>query len=370
MSDIQSVVKLFADDTSMYFGLENADTRTETLNSDMEKINNWSQLWKVEFNKSKTKLLTISNRLTPHTLPLKFCDEILSESENHKHLGITIQKDCKWHAHIHSVISKCQLLIACLRSLKYRISRKSLEIIYKSFIMPHFDFGDVIWDNCSNDLSNQLETLHLEALRIIVGAVRGTNHAKLYQESGFSSLKQRRRRHKILLYFKIVHQLVPHYLITRLPPLLSAVNPYHRRNPLNRLVPRSRIELYQMSFFPSTTIIWNNLPEDIKQLTSISSLKRYLNSEDFKVPPYFYLQNRNAEIALSRLRLGISDLNNDLYCRHLSTDQSCSCGFPCEDAEHFLLHCSNFDHVRLTQYTTSLNISLVMLIKCYSVATT
>ena len=39
--DIESVIKLFADDTSMYLCLDNDDVRAEVLNSDLEKISAW-----------------------------------------------------------------------------------------------------------------------------------------------------------------------------------------------------------------------------------------------------------------------------------------------------------------------------------------
>ena len=58
-------------------------------------------------------------------------------------------------------------------------------------ILPQFDYADIVWDNCSGTLSNMLENLHLEAIRIILGAVRGTSHEKLYKESGFCTLKER-----------------------------------------------------------------------------------------------------------------------------------------------------------------------------------
>ena len=38
VEDIESVIKLFADDTSMYLGLENPHTRAEFLNNDLDKI--------------------------------------------------------------------------------------------------------------------------------------------------------------------------------------------------------------------------------------------------------------------------------------------------------------------------------------------
>ena len=346
VNDIESIIKLFADDTSMYLSLENCHVRTLTLNSDLKKISTWAKLWKVKFNQSKTELMTICNRVMPQTMPLEFEDVILEDTDSHKHLGVTLQNNCKWDLHVQSIISKCRVLISCLRSFKYRLSRKSLEIMYKSFIMPHFDFSDVVWDNCNCTLLDDLEKLHLDALRTIVGTVRGTSHVKLYTESGFTSLKERRFRHKILLYFKLVNSLAPPYLVNRVPPLTSQVNPYHRRNPLERYTPACRTELYKSSYFPSTTALWNNLPEDIRQTTSLSLLKRYLCQLDSTVPKYYYLPDRTSEILLCRLRLEMSDLNYDLFNRHISNNPTCECGFVREDASHFLMDCPLYQHAR------------------------
>ena len=108
---------------------------------------------------------------------------------------------------------------------------KSLENMYKSFILPLFDYADVVWDNCTIKLADELEQLHLDAIGTITGAVRGTSHQSLYKESGFSTLSERRRRHKIILNHKIVNGKPPPYFESLLPSLVSAINPYHRHFP-------------------------------------------------------------------------------------------------------------------------------------------
>ena len=97
------------------------------------------------------------------------------------------------------LIAKCRCHVACLRSFKYRLSRKALETMYRSFILPQLDYADVIWDNCSLKLAEELESLHLDAIRTIIGAARGTSHQKLYSESGFTTLRERRFRHKVIM---------------------------------------------------------------------------------------------------------------------------------------------------------------------------
>ena len=137
---------------------------------------------------------------------LNFGRTILEDSHSHKHLGIIFQNNCKWESHIKMLIAKCRCQVACLRSFKYRLSRKALETMYRSFILPQLDYADVIWDNCSLKLAEELESLHLDAIRTIIGAVRGTSHQKLYTESGFTTLRERRFRHKIIMYHKIVQE--------------------------------------------------------------------------------------------------------------------------------------------------------------------
>ena len=80
---------------------------------------------------------------------LIFGQGILQEVPYHKHLGITIQKNYKWDEHVKRIVNKVNLHLCCLRSYTYKLSRKALETMYKSFFLPIFDYADVIWDSCS-----------------------------------------------------------------------------------------------------------------------------------------------------------------------------------------------------------------------------
>ena len=191
-----------------------------------------------------------------------------------------------------------------------------------------------------------MENLHLEAIRIIIGGVRGTSHIKLYEESGFCSLKERRKRHKLIFFHKLIHGNVPDYLKALVPPFVSELNPYHRRRPLERIVPHSRTEIYATSYFPSTTRLWNELPENIQASTSISEFKRYISNSDPSVPVYFYYGKRKEQIMHCRLRMQMSNLNFDLVKRHLSNNSYCTCGHPSETAEHYLLYCPHYVNIR------------------------
>ena len=351
VDDIRSVIKLFADDTSLSYAFEDAIVRADVLDSDLERISVWAKQWKMIFNAEKTDVVNYGKD-TALSYQLSFNNTLLTETHSHKHLGLTLQSNGKWDTHIASIARKVNTLISCLKSFKYKLRRKALETMYKSFILPIFDYADIIWDSCTLAQSTLLENLHLEAIRIILGGVRGTSHEKLYKESGFISLKERRLNHKLLAYKKITLGLGPNYLQNLLPPLVSSVNPYHRRRPLDRYEPHSKTETYRKSFFPSTTSAWNTLPIHMQETISLGEFKRELNAAATKVPVYYYFGERAEQIVHCRLRLEMSDLNSDLYNRHLTDNPSCTCRRGIDSAEHYLLLCPIYDTISLTTIDT------------------
>ena len=351
VDNIESVIKLFADDTSMSLALKDPTIRADILNRDLNKISEWAIRWKVKFNDEKTELLNFTHG-HDQLQPLLFNNTLLEERTEHKHLGLIIQSNCKWDSHIRQIATKTNMLISCLRFYKYKLTRKALETMYKSFILPIFDYADIIWDGCTDDQSKILEDLHLEAIRIIIGGVRGTSRYKLYEESGFCSLKERRKRHKLTMFHKMVNSNCPPYVSDMLPPLISSYNRYNYRRPQERTVPRHRTELYNKSFIPSTTRLWNSLPQNVTSTSSLSQFKKLISVSDTIVPKYYYFGERKEQVIHCRLRMNMSDLKHDLFNRHLSNNSACACGSSAETAEHYLLSCPLYDGIRATTIHT------------------
>ena len=69
----------------------------------------------------------------------------------------------------------------------------TLITIYKSFVRPHLDYCDIIYDQPNNQsFCNKTERVQYNATPEINGAIRGTSQTKLYNEIGLESLKFRR----------------------------------------------------------------------------------------------------------------------------------------------------------------------------------
>ena len=99
------------------------------------------------------------------------------------------------------------------RKLNLTLPRSSLLIIYKSFIRPHLDYGDIVYGQPNNSsLSEKIESLKYNAALAITSAIKGSSKEKLYQELGFESLKDRRWMRKLCYLHKVISSKRPSYL--------------------------------------------------------------------------------------------------------------------------------------------------------------
>ena len=72
--------------------------------------------------------------------------------------------------------------IGLFRKLQSILPWTSLLTIYESFIRPHLDYDNVVYDQPSNDaFSNKLETVQCNEALAITGAIKGTSRENLYQ---------------------------------------------------------------------------------------------------------------------------------------------------------------------------------------------
>ena len=59
-----------------------------------------------------------------------------------------------------------------MQKLKFQLDRKSLDIIYTSFIRSILGHGNEIWDNCTQYEKDDLEKIQTEAARIATGTTK------------------------------------------------------------------------------------------------------------------------------------------------------------------------------------------------------
>ena len=99
-------------------------------------------------------------------------------------------------------IKKAAIGVNLIRHLNL-LSRSFLLTVYKCFIRPHLDYGDVIYDQPNlSSLTNKFESVQYNAALAITGAIRGTSKGKLYQ--GIESLKDKSWLRPLCYLYKIL----------------------------------------------------------------------------------------------------------------------------------------------------------------------
>ena len=142
---------------------------------------------------------------------------------------------------------------------------------------------------------------------------------KLLSELGWETLQERRSKHKLVIFYKIINRLTPDYLSDLLPPIVQDNVTYNLRNANNMRSLRACTNLYFNSFFPSTIRAWNKLPDEIKGASTVSAFKYQLNKHQKPPPMYFHAGTRKGQILHTRIRMECSSLNSHLYSKILST---------------------------------------------------
>ena len=74
------------------------------------------------------------------------------------------------------MLNKVHKTIGLLQKLQNTRPRLSLLIIYKLFIKPHLDYGDIIYDQAYDaSFQQKVESIQYNAALAITGAIRGTS---------------------------------------------------------------------------------------------------------------------------------------------------------------------------------------------------
>ena len=155
MDDFTSNAKLFGDDASLFSMVHNRNTSTTNLNNDLNKIKNWTIQGKMNFNSDPSKEaqeVMFSRKLqkTNHN-EVYFNHNSVEQVPSQKHLGMYLETNMNFQKHLNNVLSKVSKTIALLRKLQDFLLRQSLVTVYKAFIRPHLDYGDIIHDQTYNE---------------------------------------------------------------------------------------------------------------------------------------------------------------------------------------------------------------------------
>ena len=208
-----------------FFSCSRFTSSSVSLNNDLLKIYQWAYQWKMILNpdvsKQAQEVVFSRKGITTNHATVYFKNDPVIRENFQKHLGLFLDSRLNFSGHVNEKIKKATKGITVIRKMNLPLPGSSLLTIYKSFVRPHLDYGDVItYDQPNNSsLSDKIESVQYNAAPAITGAIRGTSKEKLYQELGLESLRNRRWLRRMSYLYKIISTKSPPYLYELIPPL-------------------------------------------------------------------------------------------------------------------------------------------------------
>ena len=207
--------------------------------------------------------------LNDYTMNIHIDSVPINQSNQGKFLGLIIDENLSWKAHIHEISKKVSSGIGALKRVRPFVSMHTAIKIYKGLIEPHFDYCSAVWDGLTQQLSEKLQN---RAIRVITKFSYDTRSRFLLNLLGWDNLSVRRAKQKANLMYKCINNLAPAYLCNLFAP--KTPNYYFRNAKKKLLLPKPRTDYLKRSFSNSGALLWNNLPEEIRTSNSLSFFKR------------------------------------------------------------------------------------------------
>ena len=154
LNESKSNAKHFANDTSLFTIVKDKNKSANMLNYDLRRISKWAYNCKMLFNpdpSNPAQEVVFSKKKKLQSHPTISLNIQVERASYFKHLGILLDEKLNFKQHIDSVILEMNKGISVLKKLRYSLPRKSLLTIYKAFLRPLVDYGDINYDQPQNE---------------------------------------------------------------------------------------------------------------------------------------------------------------------------------------------------------------------------
>ena len=154
-------------------------------------------------------------------------------------------------------------------------------------VQPYFNYCCEVWDVLGTTQSNRLQKLHNRAARVITRSSNEVNEKDVLNKLGWQTLEEQRKKIKAKLMFRTLNNQGPKSLANLFASKSIETPKYNLRGiSSNVSIPKPRTNSLKKIFSYNGAIIWNSLPDDIKESKSVAQFRQencYLLQEQIKV---------------------------------------------------------------------------------------
>jgi hypothetical protein len=206
---------MYADDTTLCATLNNFNLSNNTIsfnvNSELNKFNIWLKLNKLSLNCKKTSAMIfhMPNKIIDYP-ELKINEVPITYVKEFNFLGIVINENLNWKSHVDFISKKISKVVGILNKLKHTLPEQVLFTIYNSLIVPHLNYGALIWERNLN----RLVILQKKALRAITKSKYNVHTSILFKNLNTLKCQDICALHCLKFCYKLENKLLPNYFLS------------------------------------------------------------------------------------------------------------------------------------------------------------
>ena len=205
-------IQLYADDTVIF--LEGNDYLQ--IQDDLQNLLNIFSYWcnenKLSINADKTKMVCFGTKQRvkkTRNIKVTLLNTLIQQVPSYKYLGVTLDSSLNFNLQIQQTINKVSHKLYVLSKIRQFLTVKSAVLIYKSMILPYFDYGDVIYMFSSKNELDKLERLQERCINICTRTYGRDNIYNIRAEHKLPTLEKRRTFHINNFMYNRNKNLVP-----------------------------------------------------------------------------------------------------------------------------------------------------------------
>ena len=255
---------LYADDSTLMTTLKTQQNRTNNINAELEKFNKWLKLNKLSLNCTKSKAMLFHMPQKQVTFPdIMINNSKIEFVDCFNYLGILVDKNLSWNSHVNDRSLKITKVVGMLNKLKHFLPPKILLDIYNSLIVPHLNYGALLWEKCSDNLFK----LQKKAIRSITLSRYNAHTCPLFKKLGLLKCKDICALHAFKFCFKLENKMLPGYFQSGIfkKTIETQTHDYDLRNSNIYTVPQVKHEFAKRTIYYKIPDIINNMDESIRQ---------------------------------------------------------------------------------------------------------
>ena len=171
MNDINETVtisslRLYADDTTQYTADYSPVVLQHLINQDMERLSCWFVSNYLQANEDKTQAMILGN--SSYRYELEFAGTPIDIKDHLKILGICLDDNLSFKEHRNVMLKKVYAKIGALRRLKRLVPANTMLLLYRSFVLSHFEYCNSLLMGIGKTLNKNLEDANYYGLRTIM----------------------------------------------------------------------------------------------------------------------------------------------------------------------------------------------------------